>query len=208
MKINNKKYSLTSDNFYEIETQKTQIVIGNTFNNNMNHFKGWKTRLNGKTKKTAHYTIDINGKVFEHFDPKYYSNFIGINDLDKQIISIVIENEGWLLRDIQKGEFIDWVGNIYKGKVFECSWRNLYYWTSYNEKQNKAIVELIKSICDRFKDIPLDIVSHNTKVDNINKYRGVFYRSNFSSLNTDPNPCLDYKFIKDNIEELNKIENE
>lgn len=204
----NQKYVLTPNNFYEVETEKTQIVIGSTFSSKMNHFKGWKTRLNGKYKKTTHYTIDINGRVYEHFDPKYYSTFIGVDNIDRNIISIVLENQGWLKKDLKTDGFIDMVGNIYNGKVFEKKWRNFNYWASYNNKQFVSLIGLIKDISDRFK-IPLNIVSHNTKIDiGINNFSGILYRSNFANLATDPNPSLDFDKLKEGVEFLKIIENE
>lgn len=207
MKINSKKYQLTPSNYYKIETDKTQIVIGSTFSNNMNHFIGWEKRLNGNFKKTAHYTIDVNGNVFEHFNPKYYSKFISNDNFDRQIISIVIENEGWLLKDVEKNEFIDCGCNIYNSRIFEKKWRNFNYWTPYNNKQIKSLIMLIKDICDRFKSIPLEVVPHNTKIDvGLDKYKGILYRSNFNGVSTDPNPSLDFELIKNEIEIYKTIE--
>lgn len=206
--INTKKYKLSANNFYDVETEKTQIVIGSTFSNGMNHFNGWQTRLNGKNKKTAHYSVDINGYIFEHFNPKYYSNFVNNDDLNRKIVSVVIENSGWLLKDVEKNEFIDWKGNIYNGKVFEKKWRDFNYWIPYNDKQIESLIILIKSICNKIKNIPLEVISHNTKIDlGVNNYKGVLYRSNFNGLHTDPNPSLGFEQIK-NIIELKEIENE
>lgn len=193
--INDLKYKLSNNNYYEIETKKTKIVIGNTFSNNMNHFKGWQKRINGNYKKTSHFTVDINGKIYQHFDTKYYSDFTNINNLDKQIISVSIENKGWLLKNTENNQFIDWLGNIYKGNVFEKKWRNFNYWIPYNNKQIKSVLLLLKDICLN-NNISLDIIGHNTKIDLFENYSGILYRSNFDKYNTDLNPNWDFEEIK------------
>ena len=47
------KYVLSEKNYIKEETQKTQIVLGHTFNHEMRHFFGWQHRYNGKYNKTA-----------------------------------------------------------------------------------------------------------------------------------------------------------
>ena len=66
--------------------------------------------------------------------------------VDKKIISIMIENQGWLLKDLLKDKYIDWVGNIYKrrAKVIEKRWRGFLYWDSYTSKQLKSCLELVE----------------------------------------------------------------
>ena len=73
--IDTKKYELPIQNYTQIESEKKQIVIGNTFNHDMRHFIGWLKRYNGQYKKTAAFTISSTGLVYQHFDPKYRSNF-------------------------------------------------------------------------------------------------------------------------------------
>ena len=100
MIIDKETYYLTTNNYIFEETDKDKIVIGNTFSTNMNHYIGWSTRYNGKYKKTANYTVRLDGSIYEHFNPKYHSNFTDYISLDKTIISIVLENEGWLIKDL------------------------------------------------------------------------------------------------------------
>jgi hypothetical protein len=76
MRIDEKSYCLSDDNYMKFETIKKQIVIGHTGTNKMRHIEKWKNRLNGKYKKTAAFTIDTNGKVYKHFDPIYFSEIL------------------------------------------------------------------------------------------------------------------------------------
>lgn len=195
--INTKKYPLSETNYIQQEFLKSQIVIGNTFSNDMKHYIGWKTRLNGNTKKTAAFSIDISGRIYQHFDPKFYCEFIGNNDIDKQIIPILLENRGWLFKDNEKNEFIDWIGNIYnkEDKIFEKRWRNFNYWANYNDKQIKSLSLLVKDICNKF-NIPLETISHNTKFEQVNNYRGILYKSNYNSNFTDVSPAFSIEYFK------------
>ena len=87
------KFKLSDENYIQIETVKKRIVIGNSFSINMDHYTGWTKRLNGKFKRTANFTIELNGTIHEHFSPKYYSNYLNDAKLDSTTISIVLEKK-------------------------------------------------------------------------------------------------------------------
>lgn len=199
LKVDNKLFALSNKNYFDSEHKKTKIVVGNTFSNHMNHYIGWQKRLNGFSKKTSSFTIDIDGNIYQHYDPKFYSSFVGVEDLDKQIISILIENQGYLIKNIDKNNYIDYVGNIYNGEVIEKKWRNNEYWATYNDHQIKSLIDLTKMLCNTF-NIPLQVIEHNIKIDNINDYNGVLYKSNFSKRYTDLSPAWDYIKFKNKIE--------
>jgi hypothetical protein len=194
-------YRLSSKNYINEETEKTRIVIGNTFSVNMNHYIGWTKRLNGEFKRTANYTITIDGEIHEHFLPKYYSNYLNDKNLNKSSIVILLENEGWLVKDLfDENRYNTYIGHIYNGNdVIEKRWRNYKYWSSYSEVQMESLSKIVKKLCNDF-DIPLKVVSHNTNFDGIEKYSGITYRSNFEKFYTDVNPTWDFTKFKDNIE--------
>jgi len=194
-------YRLSSKNYINEETEKTRIVIGNTFSVNMNHYIGWTKRLNGEFKRTANYTITIDGEIHEHFLPKYYSNYLNDKNLNKSSIVILLENEGWLVKDLfDENRYNTYIGHIYNGNdVIEKRWRNYKYWSSYSEAQMESLSKIVKKLCNDF-NIPLKVVSHNTNFDGIEKYSGITYRSNFEKFYTDVNPTWDFTKFKDNIE--------
>ncbi len=99
MDIDNTTYKLTTNNYFDKEFDKKQIILGNTLISDMKHVKGWEHRLGGKYTKTSSYTIDRKGNIYEHFDPKYYSDFTGDKSVDKKSISISIEKQGRLMND-------------------------------------------------------------------------------------------------------------
>tara|TARA_R110000803_G_scaffold5634_3_gene18561 strand:- start:429 stop:1052 length:624 start_codon:yes stop_codon:yes gene_type:complete len=205
MVINKKKYKLTKGNFYEGNHKKTQIVLGNTFTTKDYHIQGWKHRMGGDYKKTSIYTIMRDGKIFQHFDPKNYSDFIGDKSIDKKIISILLENQGWLKRDFNNDLYFNWVGNIYKkvDDVYVKRWRGFTYWDTYSEEQMKSSVDLINFLSETYK-IPKKCVSHNTYIDSIEYFEGVTYKSNHIKESTDLNPSWDFKKFKNMVENNNE----
>ena len=194
-------FKLPEKNYIPIESNKKRIVIGNSFTVDMNHYIGWVTRLNGNFKRTTNYTIELNGNVHEHFSPKYYSNYLNDNKLDNTIISIILENEGWLNKDLfNENKYINYVGHIYnREEVVEKRWRNFKFWAPYTDEQMESLTKLVKQLCNDF-NIPLNVVSHNTGFKDANKYEGVLYRSNFEKYYTDISPTWDFTTFKNKIE--------
>lgn len=204
MVIDKKKFSLTKKNYVQTITEKKQIVLGNTMNNDMKHVIGWKNRYNGNYKKTAAFTISANGEIYRHFDPKYKSLYFDNFILDNKSIVILIENDGYLIKDEDENHFITWFETIYNGiadEVLEKRWRGKRYWAPYNDKQIESTINLINELCETF-NIDKTIFGHNTKVDNLLGYNGVLYKSNINKNYLDLNPSWDFKEFKERIEKL------
>jgi len=201
MIIDDKTYKLSSNNYISIATEKNQIVLGHTFNHDMRHVAGWQHRYNGKYRKTAAFTVDKEGIIHNHFDPKYCSEFFQDIALDKKTIVILIENDGWLLKDTKNNAFITWIGDIYNepNHVVEKRWRGYTYWSPYNDKQLESAAKLVKMLCDKFS-IPQTAISHNTKIDKLGDYQGVLYKSNIEKHFTDLSPSWDCELFKNKIE--------
>ena len=137
MFIDENTYELGEGNYYQTEFTKTKIIIGNTNNSDMKHVYGWKNRILGNyRKKLLHLVLDRKGNIYQHFNPIYYSDFVGDKSIDKKSISISLENQGWLIKDILRDKYYDWIGNPYKRrvKVFEKRWRGQTYWDPYTPK--------------------------------------------------------------------------
>jgi hypothetical protein len=203
MIIDNQKYKLTDNNFTPIECIKKQIIFGNTFNHNMKHVIGWEKRHNGKYNKTAAFTIDAAGLVYEHFNPSFHSNYFDSKTLNIKSIVILLENDGWLLKDEEKNQFITWIGDIYNkpNEVFEKRWRTYKYWAPYTQEQIDSAAKLVIKLCDEL-GIPKNVIGHNTKVELIDEYEGVLYKSNLDKNYTDLSPAWDFEGFKNKIETI------
>ena len=200
MIIDSLKYVLTENNFFPFEYEKKQIIIGNTFNSGMNHFIGWQNRLNGTYKKVSNFTIETDGKIYQHFDPKYYSEFLPNSTLNKFIISIVLVNQGWLEYDIKEKKYINSLGNYYNGSgMVEKRWRNHTFWDNYTEEQIDSLVDLSKYLLEKYK-ITNNILGHNTYVREISNFEGITYRSNWIKDSTDLSPSFNFDIFKYKVE--------
>jgi N-acetyl-anhydromuramyl-L-alanine amidase AmpD len=191
-KIDNKKYT-TNKYYNDVLYEKKQIVIGHTYRNDMLHFKAYGNRIT--PKNVAPYTIDKSGKIYEHYDPKYYANFFG-GDVDKIIIPILLVNEGWLVKDNIAKCYRDWLNNKYFTEdVYFKKWRDKNYWTNYTDKQIKSLNYLLKKITNDF-NIEKKIVESNVFIDNIYIFDGIVFRSNYDRKYTDVSPAFDIKKIE------------
>jgi hypothetical protein len=100
----------------------------------------------------------------------------------------------------KNNSFISWLGHIYNESdlVYEKKWRGYSYWAPYNKKQMDSTVKLVKYLCNEFF-IPIAAITHNTKVEYLEDYNGIVYKSNIGKDYTDVNPSFDFEYFIDNI---------
>lgn len=174
--------------------KKTQIIITHTSRDVNEYLMSLKYRLNGKYNKIPNYVISREGEILQLLSNENYSNFFYDNEINKKSIIISLENLGWLEKEPLKNNYINWVGNIYNGKVFERKWRDFYFWQPYTDNQTEKLAELIRKICEETL-IPDKFIGHNTKINGIEKFKGILTRSNYSLVNTDVSPAFDFDFF-------------
>lgn len=205
MRINKTKYILEEEHYVNKKSKKNKIILTNSLSSDMCFFEGWKLRRNGKYKKVTQYTIDKDGKVFQHFNPEFYSEYMGSNDIDKETILINLINEGWLKKDSNTNRYKDWLGNIYKGKnVIKKEWRGYFFWATYPIKQMESTGKLVEFLCDKYK-IEKNSLSHNVMFTDAPSFNGVLSRSNFSRKYKDVSPSFDFSHIDNKL--LKEIKN-
>jgi N-acetyl-anhydromuramyl-L-alanine amidase AmpD len=192
--IDKDTYVLNNTNFYNKTFKKTQIVIGHSGRKDMRHFESWLNRRNGKYRKTSPFSIDSNGNIYQHFDPSYYSDFLG-GEQDKNIISITLVNQGWLKLN-ENNVYVDWLGHIYSKEtgVVEKNWRDYRYWCRYSDEQLESLKKLIIYLCDKF-DIEKNIITNNVYNENTDIFKGVVFRSNYFKDLTDVSPAFEIEKI-------------
>jgi hypothetical protein len=94
---------------------------------------------------------------------------------------------------------INWIGDIYKKKVFERKWRDEYFWDPYEKTQLESLSKLTKNLCGEF-EIPVDCIGHNVKQEGVEFFRGVVSRSNYDIDFKDVNPSFNFKLFKELLE--------
>ena len=182
------------EHFVGIENKKTQIILTHTSRNVKEYLTSLKYRHNKKYDKIPHFIITRDGKIIQTLDTEKYSKFLNNSKHDKQSIIISLENLGWLEKEPLKNYHINWIGDIYKQKVFNKTWRDYFFWQPYPEEQiiltSKLCVKLTKET-----NIPLKSVEHNTKINGIEKFEGIVTKSNFDSDFTDVSPAFNFEIF-------------
>ena len=180
--------------------KKTQILLTNT-NRPINYYlNSLKTRYNGKYDKIPNYVISKEGKIYSLIPPSTYSNYLSMRSINKKVIIIALENLGWLKKVPLKKYYTNWIGDKVENDVYEKKWRGHYFWETYKEKQINSLVELCKSLQEKF-GIAEKCVGYNVKLDYIEKYLGITSLSNYDKNATSLSPAFDFEIF------INKIEN-
>lgn len=200
MDIDKKTYKIGRENHYVTKHKKKQIILAGSLRKENFHIKRLQRKDFGKTKKWPTYTISRQGVIYQHFDPKYYSDFMGIKNIDKHSISIVLENMGMVFFDYEADAFLNALHEeCGEENVYERNWRGYSYCEKYTEEQYDATLNLCNFLCEKHS-IPLDSLGMNVLHEEVVKFSGIVSRSNFDTEYTDLNPsfnftrfCLDLK---------------
>lgn len=179
-----------------INHNKDKIVLCHSSRDGLEYLNALKFRYHGKNTKIPHFYISKHGKVLSLLDGQDTSFFFQEDHMNQKSIVIVLENLGWLNKEKLNNFHINWIGNIYKGKVFEKKWRDYFFWEPYNDDQVKSCAKLCQFLTNKF-EINKKCVGHNTKIDGIENYKGIMTKSNLSLDYTDLSPAFNFElFIK------------
>jgi N-acetyl-anhydromuramyl-L-alanine amidase AmpD len=189
------------ENYVGIETKKTQIILTHTSRTAHEYIVGLKYRYNKKYNKIPHYVITKEGLVLQTLDDEKYTKFFNQPTFDKQSIIICLENLGWLEKQPLKNHYINWIGNIYKEKVFDKKWRDYFFWQPYPKIQMDKTAELCLKLVEKFNIEPV-CIGHNTKTNRMENFNGILTRSNIDLDSTDVSPAFDFEYF------IKKLENE
>jgi N-acetyl-anhydromuramyl-L-alanine amidase AmpD len=183
------------------QKKKKQIILTHSSRNLKDYISSIKYRYNGNYDKVPNFIISRDGVVYRVLPEIGYSNYFKNQNINRNSIIISLENLGWLEKRPLTNEYVNWIGDIYKGEVFEKKWRDYFFWQPYTDKQMDSCVELCKNITNEFS-IDKKCIGHNTKIDGVERYEGIVSRSNFNSDKTDVSPAFNFETF------LKKIENE
>ena len=178
--------------------KKKQILLTHTSRNIQDYISSLKNRYNGEYKKLPNYVISRKGDIIQIIPSDTYSKYLKVASYNKQSIIISLENLGWLRKNQLTDGYINWIGNIYKDKVYERKWRGHFFWQPYTDEQMTSLSNLINDLCDKF-EIPKTTIGHNVKMDKIEKFNGIASYSNYSVERTDLNPSFNFEQLKKNI---------
>jgi N-acetyl-anhydromuramyl-L-alanine amidase AmpD len=178
--------------------KKRQIILTHTSRTLTEYLTSLKHRKNGRYDKIPNYLISRDGKILKLLSNDGYTNYIDDDKLNKKSITICYENLGWLEKEPLKKSYINWIGNIYNGKVLERRWRDYIFWQPYTDIQMENSILLIKLLCDEFS-IPKKFVGHNTKINGLGNFEGILTRSNYNTVFTDVSPAFDFNLFNEKL---------
>jgi len=173
---------------------KKQIILTHTGRNLDDYLTGLSFRHNGRYNKVPNYVISENGEITNLLKNDEYSKVFEEDKINKNSIIICLENLGWLNKEPLKDYYVNWIGDIYNGKVVDKKWRDYFYWHPYSEVQLHSTVFLCKKLFEE-TNIKRDVVGHNTKINGIEKFEGVVTKSNFDIENTDLSPAFNFELF-------------
>jgi len=184
------------ENNFKNGNKKTQIVLTHTSRNLFDFMMAIKLRFGGKPIKLPHYLIGKDGKILKILDDDKNGKYFNTDKVNNKSIVICLENLGWLEKQPLKNYHINWIGSIYREKVFDRKWRDYFFWDPYTEIQLEKTAELCKELSKKH-EILTQCIGHNTKIKGVDSYVGIITRSNFDEFATDISPAFDFeKFIK------------
>lgn len=178
------------------QKKKYQIILTHTSRNINDYLQLLKYRNNGKYNRIPNYIITREGKILQLLGNEGHSDYFSNPNINRNSIIVSLENLGWLHKEPLTNHYVNWIGDIYKGNVFEKKWRDYYFWQPYTSVQIDSTSKLCNEL---FKDmlIKRQIVEHNTKITGIEKYCGIVTKSNFNTNFTDVSPAFNFEeFLK------------
>jgi N-acetyl-anhydromuramyl-L-alanine amidase AmpD len=183
------------------QKKKKQIILSHTSREIKNYLMSLKYRYNGKYDKIPNYVINREGKILKLLNDNEHSNYFPDTNINRNSIIICLENLGWMEKEPLKNSHINWIGNIYKEKIYEKKWRDYFFWQPYTEIQIENTVELCKKLTKELS-INKECIGHNTKINGVERYEGIVTKSNFDIEFTDVSPAFNFEQF------INQIENE
>ena len=182
------------------QKKKCQIILTHTSRNVENYLASLRYRYNGKFDKIPNYIIKKDGTIVKLLENIEHTNYYKEINVNRNGIFISLENLGWLEKQPLENHYVNWIGDIYKGEVFERKWRDYFFWDKYTDKQMTSLVSLCEEVT-KSMNIRKDLIGHNTKINGIQKFEGIITRSNLDSNFTDINPSFNF----DNFAKMLKI---
>lgn len=189
MEINKINYRATDNNYIKKRTKKKQIVIGFSLRARSNHLIRLKHTELGRCLKWSTYTITRTGKVLEHFDPTYYSQFVGIDSVDKNVISVVLENMG-ALSLTSDFKYVNWLNELCDSNfVQEKKYLGINYWEIIPDAQMESLVALCKILTKEYY-VDNTCIDFNHYHKTVGNFKGICFIGNYYDNTTETNPLF------------------
>ena len=181
------------------QKKKHQIILTHTSRNINDYLQSLKFRFNGDFKRIPNYIITRDGKILQLLENSEHSEYFKDPNVNRNSIIISLENLGWLQKEPLTTHYINWIGDIYNGNVFEKKWRDYFFWQPYTEEQMINVSSLCVDLINKMM-IDKQVIEYNTIINGVEKIKGIVTKSNFDVLYTDLNPSFNFNELLKNIE--------
>lgn len=180
--------------------KKKQILLVDTKRRYNDYLTKINNRITDNHEDLPHFLVTKAGEVFQIIDDNLTINTFNNPRIDNKTIKIAVENLGWLQKNAITGIYNNWIGDPYRLPPHSENWRNYFFWDKYTEKQEQALNELCKILCEKHK-IPNQIVESQKYIKTANKIIGIVCKSNYDINHTDINKSINfYNICKNQIE--------
>lgn len=197
MNIDTTTHSIDKSRYNATKIAKTQIIIATTLREGSNHLVRLSNRKIRNLKTYPTFTIGRDGTIFQHYDTKHHSDFLGNKTADIKSISIMLENMGALVL-ANDGTYVNWGNEICDEKNVERKkMLGFEYWEKFPDEQILSLSLLCKKLSQEH-GIDLECIGFNHFNKNIISYKGIAFRSNYIEDSSDVNPLF-------NIENFNEM---
>lgn len=163
-------------------------------------------------KVATAYLVDIDGKVYEVFDPSRWAYHLGVAGpvnanfiQDRRSIGIEIVNPGGLKPDPANPNQLNWWPSNYrvpwcrrdeKDRYVQRSFRGLDFFPTFPEVQFQSACSLVGMLCDAFRiarTVPSEKRREQFDLGYYGAYKGIASHQNFHQEKTDIGPAWDWK---------------
>ena len=89
-----------------------QVLLCNTNRDAKYFLESIKHRNNGEYKKIPNFLIKKNGEVINLHNKDVTSFFLPGFKIEKGVVVVSLENDGWLMRRSSDGKYVNWLGDM------------------------------------------------------------------------------------------------
>ncbi|MCQ8116593.1 N-acetylmuramoyl-L-alanine amidase [Methylomonas rosea] len=210
--INHSRFRLPAGQFFTETPKKDLIVLHFTAGSSAK--SAFDTWIGDAQHVAAAYLIDVDGAVYEVFDPTQWAYHLGVKGfngrLDQRSIAIEIANVGPLRPAADNPEVLNWwpprrgqtqpFGSKYCDKTqidkyMQTSYRGEQYFATFPAQQVQAIRLLLNDLCGRFaipKTLPPKPKQFERDLAFFQHYSGIASHVNFRTDKWDIGPAFDW----------------
>ncbi|MDX1980929.1 MAG: N-acetylmuramoyl-L-alanine amidase [Bryobacteraceae bacterium] len=214
--INRTRFQLPPSQYFQQSYPKDLIVLHFTAGTSAR--SAYETWIQSAVQVATSYLVDVDGAIYELFDPRYWAYHLGIRGVaaanwkhDRRSIGIEVANVGPLRPDAANPQRLNWwppagdfktryCDSAQAGKYVERPYRGFQHFASFPHRQTQAVVALSEYLCQMFripKRLPPPSKRMEFDVGFYSTFQGVASHQNFRDDKTDIGPAWDWQALAD-----------